>query len=150
MDEYIKINIDARRKAIVDAYIIDDTILLDELASLILQMEELGGSCEDAAAFETALAASPINSAYADLYTRIASQFPSRSNPHEEAATDARNAILDDLTNLAERALDDVTYSARREAYEASREKIEDIPVIGELSQLSRTVSVFNKWFKKK
>ncbi|MDL2224590.1 hypothetical protein LJC20_00055 [Eubacteriales bacterium OttesenSCG-928-M02] len=150
MNEYIKMMIEVRRKAIVDAYCIEDADILEELAAMLLKMEELGEGCADAAAFEAAFAASPLYTQYTNFCARVAGQFPLRQNPHQETTVDERNILLDDMDTLGRRIYDDVTYTARREAYETSREAVESMPVVGDVAQASRTASVLQKWFKKK
>lgn len=150
MNEFVQGAIDVRRRTLLDAYVIRDPIFHERMREVFDEMAELGESCPDAADFEAALAQSPANARYYDLCAHAATSFqPRQADTQIPDSSLTPGEIAQRVADRGERLLDSATGPIRRAVYEERRQQIEDIPVVGDLMQASRTMSVLKKWFKK-
>lgn len=150
MNEFVQGAIDARRRMLLDAYIINDAAFIRQLEEVFAEITQLGMTCPDVACFESAFTDAPVYARYYDLCSQAASRFPARQG--DTAIPDSgptAGDIADSAARHGEALLDSATQPMRRAAYEERRQVLEDTPVIGELLQASRTASLFKKWFKK-
>lgn len=152
MDEMIKQSIEARRNAFTSSYEIDDENIKREVDELFEKMNKLGEECKDVMEFEAKFASSPLSGEYTKLYTRMASSgkqinYESRieNNNMENASDYIAREVESDMEYLA----DDLTQPIRKKAREEFDSKMRDTP-LGDIEQASNTVSLFEKWLKKK
>lgn len=66
MDKYVKQSIEARKKAIFDAYTVGEGEK-KKIEAVLAEMEKLGAGCKDAQDFEAKFASSPLNQRYFEL-----------------------------------------------------------------------------------
>ena len=151
MNEYVQMSIDARKKALYDAYYIDDENFLAQLEDMFGRMTQFGETCPDQAAFEAALPASEINTLYYNLCAAAAGRFPAKAAQVEIPETRySKEDIAKDMADLGEDILDDVTRPVRAQAHQEVLQQARGIPVLGEVMQASNTASLFKKFFGKK
>ena len=149
MNEYVFMSIDARRKGFYGAYEINDPEFRARIDDMFRQMEQLGETCADGMAFETALAASPINAVYYDLCAQAAGRFPARAADMSMPEYDVKGMVRDEAADLGGNIVDDLTQPARSQAYQQSESYMRSVPVVGDAMQAVQTAGLFGKLFRR-
>lgn len=150
MDTFVKSSIDARKKAILDAYNITDDVIKEKIENLFNRIDELGENCKDCSEFETKFASSPLNQEYIDLFTNIATTCqPNNSNIQNTDSSYSEGYYTRQIKNELEYQIDSATQPIRSKVRQEAYDKAREIPVVDKILEAKQYIDFFGK-FKKK
>lgn len=144
MDSNVKISIDARKNAILNAYELSEKSK-KEVEDLFTKIEELGTECKDAGEFESKFAASPLNKEYMDLFTKLATAGAEVGTVGGVAKQAVKNAAEGAVRSTIGSAVPTTRAAVHQKVFDAAR----DIPGVGEALGVKQHVDFFKR-FKKK
>jgi len=150
MDTFVKSSIDARKKAILDAYNITDDVIKEKIENLFNRIDELGESCKDSSEFETKFISSSLNQEYIDLFTNVATNCkPNNLSVSNTDSSYSEGYYTRQIANEIEYQLDSATLEARSKIRQEAYDKARDIPVVDKILEVKQYIDFFGK-FKKK
>ena len=149
MNEYIKQSIEGRKIAFTNSYELTSE-LKEKTDNLFKKIEELGKSCNDVMDFEIKFTSSPLNIEYNNLFTEIATTCKPiiPDTTIDSSVKSDKEYLASEVKSEAKYIINDITMPARRKAREEFDKKMRDTP-LGKMEQMSNTVGVFRRLFKK-
>ncbi|MBR2836736.1 hypothetical protein IKE79_00060 [Candidatus Saccharibacteria bacterium] len=154
MDKNVAQSIKARQDALSASYNITDKSLQDKIAQLFKKISQLGEECKSSEDFEAKFAASPLNQAYLDLFTEVAT----KSQPRQAApAPDmsivkdiAKQSAKEGAIDNAARGIREAVLPTRASVHQAAYDAASRIPGVGEAMSIKQHVDFFSRFRKKK
>ncbi len=154
MDEYVKGCIDTRRDSLEQYFLIPED-RREEIDAIFAEMEAIGEASADAAQFEQALAQSPVNQKYMDLFQTLRPDPKSVAGAMKDSLdarySDKKNIVKDAADMVAMEVKTEVIQPMRHEAYEQRKEFLRNnVPGYMEARQAADMAGVVGRLFKKK
>lgn len=134
MNQYVKMSVDGRRKAIEGSYDLNEEFK-KKVDKLFVEIEKMGEQCKDAGEFEAKFSASSLNQKYTDLFTEIATKLPMKGADAKKARSDIKKdmaggiavGVAESAANQVKNAILPTRAAINQEAYDAVRK----VPVLG-------------------
>ena len=150
MDQNVKTSIDAHKNAITSTYTLEGE-LKTKFDELFKKIEALGKTAKDSADFEAKFASSPLNQAYMDLFTEIATKNTATGLKGVESASGKSmgEMVAEGVMDQAGSRIKQAVIPTRAQVHQAAFDKARDIPGVGEAMAIKQHVDFFSR-FKKK
>ena len=151
MDENVKTSIEARKTAITNTYELDGE-LKKKFDELFQKIEELGKTAKDSADFEAKFAASPLNQAYLDLFTEIATKNAATGLKGVANATNTSvgEMVAESVMDAAGSRLKQAVVPTRAQVNQAATDKLRSIPGVGDAMAVKQHLDFFSRFKNKK
>ena len=144
MDEMVKNSIDSRKSAIMNAYALNSDEQ-KEVDDLFVKIENLGLESSDVGDFEAKFAASPLNTEYMNLFTKIATSQAQSDN----AKGLARNVAKGVAEGMVRDAVGASIPTTRAAVHQKVYDEVRDVPVVGEALGIKQHLDFLNKFRRK-
>ena len=140
----MKQSIEARKKAIFDAYEVGEGEK-KKVEAVFAESEKLGGSCKDAGEFEAEFSKRPLNQKYLDLFTEIAKTGKAKAAaPKMDKASTIKAVAGGAAAGIAESAADQAIDSAiptRAAVHQEISDAARKVPVLGDAIDIGQKAS---------
>ena len=143
MNEIIKISIDSRKQALLNAYNITDKKVILEIDDLFNKIYEFGENYSESEEFEKEFSNSPLNEEYLAFFTELATKYKPR-DPSEiniDINTDTEKLSKEMKSKAPKekvKVLDPLKRRLKWDIYEKARE----IPGIGDILDAKNTIDL--------
>ncbi|MBR3122350.1 hypothetical protein IKF28_02820 [Candidatus Saccharibacteria bacterium] len=144
MEKYVKQSIDARKKAIFDAYEVGEGEK-KKVEAVFAEIEKLGESCKDAGEFEAEFSKSPLNQKYLDLFTEVAKTGKAKvAAPKVDKAGTLKTVAAGTAAGIAESAADQAINNVvptRAAVHQEVSDAARKVPVLGDAIDIGQKAS---------
>lgn len=140
----MKQSIEARKKAIFDAYEVGEEEK-KKIEAVFSEIEKLGESCKDVTEFEAEFSKSPLNQKYLDLFTEVATKGQAKVSAPEVSKSEAVKTVAKGtVTGAAESAVDQAINNVvptRAAVHQEVSDAARKVPVLGDAIDIGQKAS---------